>query len=79
MGDASERRMFARVLNVHRVAARWDVSVTTVYREIRAGRLRGFKVGGVWRVPLAEVIRYERESGEVPADGDDAESDERNA
>lgn len=36
----------------------WGVSDTTLYREIRAGKLRASKVGGQWRITEAALVAY---------------------
>lgn len=56
------------VMSVEQVAERWGISAGSVRKMLRAGTLKGFKVGTAgdkaqWRVLLAEVERYER--GEV--------------
>ena len=38
-----------RLLNIHAVARYLGVSIRTVYRLVRRGELRAFKVGAVWR------------------------------
>ncbi len=38
-----------RLLNIHEVARYLGVSIRTVYRLVRSGELRAFKVGAVWR------------------------------
>ena len=41
------------------VAERWRVKPRTVSDMLRDGRLKGFKIGRVWRVYLSEVMRVE--------------------
>lgn len=44
------------------VAALMDVDETTIYREIKAGRLRAFRIGtgrGTLRIPVAAFAEYE--------------------
>jgi excisionase family DNA binding protein len=40
--------------------ARWGVSRTTIYREIKRGRLKPKRIGGTIRFSADEVARYER-------------------
>lgn len=54
------------------VAERWGVSAGNVRKMLRAGTLKGFKVGttGIksqWRVLQSEVERFEREGVAVNA------------
>lgn len=46
------------LLTVEDVAARLQVHPKTVYRLLDSGALRGVKVGRVWRVPAAEILRH---------------------
>jgi hypothetical protein len=39
--------------------ARWDVSRTTIWREVKRGVLRQTKVAGCVRFASSEVLRYE--------------------
>lgn len=49
------------MLTVRELAARWHCGRMTIWRAIREGRLKAFKVGErVYRIALAEVERYER-------------------
>lgn len=43
------------------LAARWECSVMTVKRRIKAGEIRAHKNGRLVRIPLSEIIRYESE------------------
>ncbi|WP_268239369.1 helix-turn-helix domain-containing protein, partial [Longimycelium tulufanense] len=45
-----------RVFRVKAVAEMFDVSVSTVYREIKAGRLDAYKIGNAIRIP-EEALR----------------------
>lgn len=48
-------------LSPSRLAAYWGVHVNTVYRDIRKGALRAFKLpGGQFRVTLKDARRYGR-------------------
>lgn len=43
------------------LAERWGVSTTMIYDMLHAGDLPGFRLGGkLWRIPIAEVEKYER-------------------
>jgi excisionase family DNA binding protein len=51
-----------RNFRVAEVAARFDVNATTVYREIKAGRLKAVRIGagrGTVRVPAEALAEYE--------------------
>lgn len=45
-----------------RLAAYWGVHVDTIYRDIRKGALKAFRVGprGQWRIRRADARRYGR-------------------
>lgn len=59
----------ARYLRVKDVAARFDVSPSTIYRAIEAGELEAVRIGGTVRIAVAAVALYENrgESGAAPA------------
>ena len=44
-----------RLLNIYEVARYLGVSVRTVYRLVRRGELRAFKVGAVWRFKQEDI------------------------
>jgi excisionase family DNA binding protein len=51
-----------KYLRVAAVAARFDVDDTTIYRDIKAGRLRAIRIGkgrGTVRVPADALADYE--------------------
>jgi len=49
-----------RPFSVAALAAYWEVSDQFIYDEIRAGRLRAFKLGGkLWRIRPEAVEEYE--------------------
>jgi excisionase family DNA binding protein len=48
----------ATLLSLPKVAERLDVSVSTAKRMVRAGALRGLKVGRQWRMSEAELARW---------------------
>lgn len=45
--------------SVHELAARWKVNEPTIYKMIKRGRLRGFKVGVGYRFTDREIREYE--------------------
>ncbi|SDP78301.1 DNA binding domain-containing protein, excisionase family [Actinopolyspora xinjiangensis] len=52
-----------RMLRVSAVAARYDVSRSTIYRAIESGELTALKIGagkGTLRVPESALVDYER-------------------
>ncbi|MDD5305629.1 MAG: hypothetical protein PHS14_21220 [Elusimicrobia bacterium] len=48
-------------LGVTATAARLNYTVSAISVNVRLGRMRGYKFGGRWLIPLAEVERIERE------------------
>lgn len=60
-------RESATVLTPAEVAAAMRVSVDTVLRLLRTGRLRGHKFGKQWRIPRAELDAYLAQSGAQPS------------
>lgn len=42
------------------LAERWGCSAETVRRLLKAGRLRGFRVGRKFRIPASAVVDFER-------------------
>ena len=48
------------VLRLEEVAARWGMSVKWLRKRIWAGEIKAVKYGALVRVPIEEVIRYER-------------------
>jgi len=47
-------------LTVDDLAARWAVNGAVVRRMLRDGKLRGFRVGTLWRVPVDAVREVEQ-------------------
>ena len=47
------------IMTVAEVASRWRCGTDTVYRAIKAGKLKAFRVGQDYRIKEAEVERYE--------------------
>jgi len=54
---------------VNEVAARWGCDPQLVYRRLRRGYIRAFKVGGLWRIPTEEIDRIEATGPVVNGDG----------
>lgn len=50
------------VFTVAELAKRWSCSIDIVYDLLKKRTLKGFRLGGAWRISAAEVARYE--SGE---------------
>lgn len=44
------------------LSKRWECSVSTIKRRIKAGELRISKNGRLVRIPLSEIIRFETET-----------------
>jgi excisionase family DNA binding protein len=55
--------MTDEVLTPEQAAELLHVSVATVYRELRAGRLPGFKIGQQWRLSRDELLRLVQAGG----------------
>jgi len=47
---------------VAELAQRWNCSTKTIWRLIRARRLRAFRVGREWRIATSCVKQYEAQS-----------------
>jgi len=48
-----------KLLTIRQVMSRLQVADETIYRYIKAGKLRAVRVGGLWRIPeeaLAEFL-----------------------
>jgi excisionase family DNA binding protein len=54
---------------VNELAARWGCEPQLIYRRIRRGNIRAFKVGALWRIPADEVARIEAIGPVVDEDG----------
>lgn len=52
--------MTNEVYTIPELAERWKCSKDILYDLLTSKRLKGFKVGGVWRISAAAVERYER-------------------
>lgn len=48
------------VCSLRGLCKRWGVSYSTLVRLIETGKLRAFKVGEQWRVPLSAIEAIER-------------------
>lgn len=62
MPAAGAERAGQRFFRVAEVAARFEIDETTVYRQIKAGRLKAIRIGsgrGTVRVPAAALAEYE--------------------
>lgn len=46
-------------LTPEQIAARWQVHPRTVQRLCESGKLRGFRIGDLWRVSVAVLAEYE--------------------
>ena len=55
------------VLTVAEVAKTVRVSERTVWRELKAGRLRGTRFGGQWRILKRDLEAYLDERATIPA------------
>jgi excisionase family DNA binding protein len=42
------------------IARRHVVCLETVHRRIRSGELPAMRIGRLWRVPVAELVRFEK-------------------
>lgn len=51
-----EKQQFA---TVKQLSERWQFDPSTVRRYIHGGKLRAVRIGGSWRVPSDEVVRFE--------------------
>lgn len=47
------------VLTVKQVAERWQCGTDSIYRMVKAGKLKAFKVGQDYRIKEEEVEKYE--------------------
>ena len=58
-----------QVLTVQDVAKMVRVSERTVWRELKAGRLRGTRFGGQWRILKTDLHAYLDQRATIPAAG----------
>ena len=47
------------IYTIHEVASRWKCSRDVVYDLLKTGKLKGFKVGGLWRIREDAINQYE--------------------
>ena len=52
-----------KVYSIEDLAERWGVHKTTVVRMVNAGKLKGFRVGNLWRFREEDIMKYERGGG----------------
>ena len=52
--------MSDRVFTVEQLAERWACSIWAIYPLLEAGKLKGFRVGRVWRISGNAVENYEK-------------------
>jgi len=55
--------MASRLLSVKEVAETLGVTVDTVQRWLAAGKLKGIKLGRLWRVRSADLEKFLKEGG----------------
>lgn len=62
--------------SVPRLAERWDCSREMIYKLVKSNRLQVFRLGGLIRISVAEVERYECQTtacsgseGDLPSSG----------
>ena len=48
----------SNILSLDAVCKRLMVSETVVYRLLRSGEIRAFKIGSLWRIPESSVDAY---------------------
>jgi excisionase family DNA binding protein len=63
--EGTDRPPPPRMLSLEQTAKALDVSVCTLRRMVKDGRLPGRKVGGQWRVPLSAVKALAEVGGDV--------------
>ena len=60
--NAKNRLQAVTSITIAELCARWRTSRMTICRMLRNGRLRGYRVGAQWRIPLEIVEAVERGS-----------------
>jgi excisionase family DNA binding protein len=50
--------MTEKIHTVEEIALMLRIPERTVFRELREGKMRGFKAGGAWRVPQSAIDEY---------------------
>ena len=48
-----------KIYSIEDLAKRWGVHKTTVVRMVNAGKLKGFRVGNLWRFREEDIMKYE--------------------
>ena len=46
-----------RYLTPREVAVIYQVKVATIREWLKAGKIKGFRIGGVWRIPSSEIVK----------------------
>ncbi len=59
--------MEEKIFTQEELANYWGVSYNTINVLLRRGQLAGFKICGVWRIPLSAVKKYEDEHTARPS------------
>lgn len=72
MADESTGEPERPPLSPAQIAKRWGCSSTLIYDLLAAGKLRGFRLGKLWRVSADEVERYENAPPAPPEGGQEA-------
>jgi excisionase family DNA binding protein len=49
-----------RYLTPREVAEIYQVKITTVRAWLKSGKLKGFRIGGMWRIPASEMQGQEK-------------------
>lgn len=65
-GCTASYSVIARPLSPAQLAEIWECSTTLVYDLLNAGKLQGFRLGKLWRIPFAAVEEYEARPVELP-------------
>lgn len=48
-----------KIYSIEDLAERWGVHKTTVQRMVSSGKLKGFRVGNLWRFREEDIMKYE--------------------
>jgi excisionase family DNA binding protein len=59
-GGVAPSQDLPAVLTIAALADRWGISTSTVTAEIKAGRLRAFRLGKLYRIRRDAALEYER-------------------
>ncbi len=49
------------MLSVDKIAKELGVSKITIFRKLQNGKIRGIKIGAIWRISVEELERIKRE------------------